>query len=403
MVVGGEAGTFGGRCCDATGRGRRSPRRCARRARPASSSRLSAPWSEGHDALPTWATWNCWRPPLALDGAGPCRPPRCSLSGRRGAGRAGRQTRPPTAAAGPVSAPDALPASADEADRARGGAGRGGRPAGGRPAHGGRDPTADAHRAGGGGQDPGLCRRRAARGSTTPMGRSAFVDLAPLREGSLMAATIAGALSLSERGGTPLREALVAHLRTRRLLLLLDNAAEQVLEAAAEEVAALQGACPGLRVLVTSRAAQRRAWGAGLLPRAPAPGGACGGGARPPPKHWAWCLRRRCSCSGPGTCARTSRSPRRTWGKWRRVCGGWTGCRWTGRWRLRGWGCSRWGNWRRGWTGRWECSPPGRATCRPPADPPGHPGVECGRCWARKSGRCSRGWGSLWAGPRWRW
>ncbi len=82
----------------------------------------------------------------------------------------------------------------------------------------------------------------------------AFIDLAPLREFSLVAGTIAQALGLTERGDTPLREALVAHLRTRQLLLLLDNA-EQVLPAVAEEVAGLLAACPGVRLLVTSRAA----------------------------------------------------------------------------------------------------------------------------------------------------
>src|SRR5581483_5255691 len=85
---------------------------------------------------------------------------------------------------------------------------------------------------------------------------AAFVDLAPLQDGSLVAATIARALGVAERGGTPVREALVAHLRGRRLLLLLDNA-EQVLEATAEEAAALHGACPALRLLVTSRVALR--------------------------------------------------------------------------------------------------------------------------------------------------
>jgi predicted ATPase len=81
-----------------------------------------------------------------------------------------------------------------------------------------------------------------------------FVDLTPLREARLVPATLAQALGVTERGQRPLREALIAQLRGRQLLVLLDNA-EHVLEAVADEVAALHAACPGLRLLVTSRAA----------------------------------------------------------------------------------------------------------------------------------------------------
>jgi predicted ATPase/transcriptional regulator with XRE-family HTH domain len=82
----------------------------------------------------------------------------------------------------------------------------------------------------------------------------AFVDLAPLQDAGLVAATIARALGVTEQGSASPREALVAFLRPRQALLLLDNA-EQVLEAVADEAAALHAACPGLRLLVTSRAA----------------------------------------------------------------------------------------------------------------------------------------------------
>jgi predicted ATPase/transcriptional regulator with XRE-family HTH domain len=82
----------------------------------------------------------------------------------------------------------------------------------------------------------------------------AFVDLTPLRAGQLVPAALAGALGVREQGGQPLRLALVAHLRERQVLLLLDNA-EHVLEAVAAEAGALRAACPGLRLLVTSRVA----------------------------------------------------------------------------------------------------------------------------------------------------
>jgi predicted ATPase len=83
-----------------------------------------------------------------------------------------------------------------------------------------------------------------------------FVDLTPLREATLVPAALAGALGVREQGSQPLHAALIAHLRARQLLLLLDNA-EHLPAAMAEEAAALRMACPGLRLLVTSRMALR--------------------------------------------------------------------------------------------------------------------------------------------------
>jgi predicted ATPase len=84
----------------------------------------------------------------------------------------------------------------------------------------------------------------------------AFVDLSPVREARLVPATIAQALGVPEQAERGLRETLIAHLRARQALLLLDNA-EHLLAAVAAEVAALHAACPGLRLLVTSRVALR--------------------------------------------------------------------------------------------------------------------------------------------------
>ena len=80
-----------------------------------------------------------------------------------------------------------------------------------------------------------------------------FVDLAPLSDPALVAATIARTMGVTEAGGQPLLESLTAYLRPKHLLLLLDNF-EQLVEAA-PVVADLLAACPGLKVLVTSRAA----------------------------------------------------------------------------------------------------------------------------------------------------
>ncbi len=83
----------------------------------------------------------------------------------------------------------------------------------------------------------------------------AFVPLASLGDPALVAATVAQALGVREGRDQPLVESLVAHLRDRRVLLVLDNF-EHVL-AAADLVAALLAACPRLVVLATSRAPLR--------------------------------------------------------------------------------------------------------------------------------------------------
>jgi predicted ATPase len=79
-----------------------------------------------------------------------------------------------------------------------------------------------------------------------------FVALAPIADSALVPATIAQALEIRDVGGRPVLDSLKDYLRTRCLLLLLDNF-EQLL-AAAPVVSELLGASPGLKVLVTSRA-----------------------------------------------------------------------------------------------------------------------------------------------------
>ena len=86
--------------------------------------------------------------------------------------------------------------------------------------------------------------------TTFPDG-AAWVDLSPVRDPELVAATIAARLGVHATGLTPLAELLAAHLAERRLLLVLDNL-EQVLPARGL-VQGLLDACPGLRILATSR------------------------------------------------------------------------------------------------------------------------------------------------------
>jgi predicted ATPase len=85
-----------------------------------------------------------------------------------------------------------------------------------------------------------------------------FVDLAPLRDSSLVLPAVAQVVDVRELGDRPIVESLDQHLRERRLLLVLDNF-EQVLPAGAA-VAELLSACPGLKVLVTSREPLRLRW-----------------------------------------------------------------------------------------------------------------------------------------------
>jgi predicted ATPase/DNA-binding CsgD family transcriptional regulator len=81
-----------------------------------------------------------------------------------------------------------------------------------------------------------------------------MVELASLAEPSLLPQAVAFTLGVRERPGNSLTRALSDYLRTRNLLLILDNC-EHLIEACAELAEALLHSCPGLRVLATSREA----------------------------------------------------------------------------------------------------------------------------------------------------
>ncbi|MGI8916035.1 MAG: ATP-binding protein, partial [Chloroflexota bacterium] len=85
-----------------------------------------------------------------------------------------------------------------------------------------------------------------------------FVDLAPLTDPDLVITRIAQALGVVDEGGDPPLDRLQRRLRSRPLLLVLDNF-EHVL-AAAPGIARLLETCPDLTVLVTSRAALHLRW-----------------------------------------------------------------------------------------------------------------------------------------------
>jgi predicted ATPase len=82
-----------------------------------------------------------------------------------------------------------------------------------------------------------------------------WVALASISTPDLVVSAIATALGVREGPGESLEATLARYLGTRRVLLLLDNF-EQIL-GAAPLISNLLGACPGLKVLVTSRAALR--------------------------------------------------------------------------------------------------------------------------------------------------
>jgi predicted ATPase/DNA-binding SARP family transcriptional activator/DNA-binding CsgD family transcriptional regulator len=83
-----------------------------------------------------------------------------------------------------------------------------------------------------------------------------LVKLAPLSEPELVPQAVAEALSVREQPGRPLDATLADHLRTKEMLLILDNC-EHLVEAAADLEDGLLDACPRLRVLATSREAMR--------------------------------------------------------------------------------------------------------------------------------------------------
>ena len=79
-----------------------------------------------------------------------------------------------------------------------------------------------------------------------------FVDLAPIRDPALVAQEIASALALTvPPGKTPL-QVVLEFLRTRRLLLVIDNC-EHLVAAAADALDAILRGCPNVKALATSR------------------------------------------------------------------------------------------------------------------------------------------------------
>ncbi|MDQ6746463.1 MAG: tetratricopeptide repeat protein, partial [Actinomycetota bacterium] len=83
-------------------------------------------------------------------------------------------------------------------------------------------------------------------------GGARLVDLGPIGDPSLLPQALASSLSVQESPGSSLMESVVARLRRRPPLLVLDNC-EHLVEASAKVVDHLLRQCAGLLVLATSR------------------------------------------------------------------------------------------------------------------------------------------------------
>jgi predicted ATPase/class 3 adenylate cyclase len=83
-----------------------------------------------------------------------------------------------------------------------------------------------------------------------------FVDLAPIRDASLVPSVTAQVLGLQEELGRPLTQTLCAHLKQRKTFLILDNC-EHLVNPCATLANALLRAAPDVRIIATSREALR--------------------------------------------------------------------------------------------------------------------------------------------------
>ncbi len=81
-----------------------------------------------------------------------------------------------------------------------------------------------------------------------------FADLAALSDPLLVPAAVAAIFDLQESPGRPVLDSLLAHLKQKHLLLILDNC-EHLVDAVSTSAAAILRACPKVTLLATSREA----------------------------------------------------------------------------------------------------------------------------------------------------
>ena len=99
-----------------------------------------------------------------------------------------------------------------------------------------------------------LCLQVAAELLDTFADGAWLVELETLTDESLVVQQLAVALGIAEALDADAQQSVIAHLRTRQVLIILDNC-EHVIDACARLANALLRSCPGLRILATSREA----------------------------------------------------------------------------------------------------------------------------------------------------
>ena len=103
----------------------------------------------------------------------------------------------------------------------------------------------------------GVGKSRLALRAATDLGRGYpggawWIELAELRDPGLVANAVLAGLDLRDQAGTEPLDLLLAHIKEKELLLVLDNC-EHLLEAAARLAADVIRAAPGVRMIATSR------------------------------------------------------------------------------------------------------------------------------------------------------
>ena len=83
-------------------------------------------------------------------------------------------------------------------------------------------------------------------------GGTRYVDLAPITDPDVVPVAVARALGLPDQPGRSTTDTIVRSIGERRMLVVLDNC-EHLLDASADLITALAGACAGLMLLTTSR------------------------------------------------------------------------------------------------------------------------------------------------------